>query len=205
MKNTKRRKFIKTWILMLLSILLIVTLIGFFSGSFNTNCTKTDIISLTPRHIASEGEHWALCSREKKNPIYGSVLFQATPYLIYQGSSKYSPGKKVDVRGLYTYHKQINNGKETSFNLSFMDDQLVMNRHFVIGEKRWFYRTDLTDEVIDKAFVKVTWKEAGKSRHEYLASENLTQQEKKECREWIDSGGNTLDEHKTYLKVEQEK
>lgn len=189
---------------MLLSILLIFTLVGFFSGSFNTNCTKTDIVSLTPRHIVSEGDHWALCSREKENPIYGSVLFQATPYLIYQGSSTHSPGKKVDVRGLYTYHKKMNDGKETAFSLSFMDDHLVMNRHFIIGEKRWFYTTDYTDEVIDKAFVKVTWEESGESRCEYLASENLTQQEKKECREWIDSGEKDLDVHKTYLKLEQE-
>lgn len=201
-RKIKKRQAVKTGSWIVLAIGVIFLCIGFFSGAFNTNCTKTDIISLKPHHIVSQGEHWALSSRERETPIYGSILFQATPYLIYQGNTEQSPGKSVDVRGVYMYHNKMQDGKESALTVSLVDSRLVMDRHFVIGEKRWFYTTDHTDEVIDKAFLKVTWKQGGESHWEYIVSDELTEQEKKECREWIESGKTDLERGQMYLARE---
>lgn len=205
MEQSNRRKrgnLIKTGLQMLLSILLIFMLIGFFSNTFNTNCAKQDIISFKPHYITAQGESWALCS--SKNPG-GLPVTRTVPYLIYQGDSKESPKRKADVTGIYVYSDETGDSKEASQGISTMDCHLVMDRHFIIGEKRWFYTTDHAGQRVDRAFLKVSWKDTnGASHWEYIASEDLSRQEKQQCKEWIESGKPDLETGSRYLRTKGE-
>lgn len=46
MNGNKAKKVVKNGIAMLLSMLLVFILLWFFAGEFNTNGTRTDIVSL---------------------------------------------------------------------------------------------------------------------------------------------------------------
>lgn len=201
-KRGKRRDFIKTSLQMLLSILLIFVLIGFFSNTFSTNCAKRDIISFKPHYITAQGESWALCSSKKPG---GLPITQTVPYLIYQGDSQEPPEHEADVTGIYACSEKLNNDQETSQGISRMDCHLVMDRHFIIGEKRWFYTTDHAGQRVDRAFLKVSWKDkSGASHWEYVASEELSEEEKQQCREWIESGKPELETGRQYLRTKGE-
>ena len=155
-KVSKSRK-LKTAMFMLLSMAVIIFLTGIQYGWFTTNnAYGIDLVSLAPHRIVAESNSWQL-SDPKKN--------DRAPYLIYRG--KGSPGKSITINGRIDFTFVDGNGKTVS-DYSDSKATLVKDRHFLIGERRWYFTSDYDDEYFTKASLTVTWTENGKEHSEKL-------------------------------------
>lgn len=112
--------------------------------------------------------------------------------MIYESSGH--PSKEVTVRGVFHYNIRVNDGKEILSGEDQIEKELIMDRHFVVGEKRWYFTTDYAGENYDWCMFCITWREAGKTQEEYVCSSDLPQEKKEELQDWIDSRAEPADQ-----------
>ena len=137
----------------LAAVVLLLLIVGFRFCWFNNYCGRLDIVSPMPHRIVAEGSSWKLCKSK-------DALFDA--YLIYEG--KGSPERVIELDGMITASFKKDGGSEEWDS----SGDAFMNRHLVIGEKRWDLTRDWSDMYMESADLTVTYQVEGKELTDHL-------------------------------------
>ncbi len=149
---------------------IVMLLIMYSWGWFTHNAQLKDILAVRQFHQVASGESWELSASEN---------FGYRPFLVYKGSGKIE--NTVKIHGIIDRKMKVNDGKEYMEGPDPMETEFVMDRHFFIGEKRWYYR--YANEIFRSACLEITWKENGKIHSELIASEKLNEDQISEIKE----------------------
>ncbi|MEA4987114.1 MAG: hypothetical protein VB095_03580 [Anaerovorax sp.] len=149
-------------------------LIMYSWGWFTHNAMLKDIVALKSFHVIASSENWELL---------GPSDFGYTPFFRYKGKGKVE--NTVDICGVIDRKKYIYNGEIILDGVDGIDRSAVMDRHFFIGEKRWY--TDDSHKIYHAACLEITWKKNDKIYSEVMSSEELTKEQIEEIKnKWID-------------------
>lgn len=141
---------------MVLSILVILFLMWYFTGGFVTSAAKKDIFSMEPHQIIMESQNWALSVPQNK---------ERAPYLIYKG--KDDPGTIATVTGVAYYPVETGAAKQKNLSgNSQVEESAVLDHHFLLGEKRWYLPVGLASMEFEKSSLTIMWKSKAKMHSE---------------------------------------
>lgn len=147
----------KSTMQMILSILVILFLMCFFTGGFVTTAGKKDIFSMEPHRILAESENWALSVPKNE---------ERAPYFLYKG--KADAGRTITITGIYPYQAEA--GKSAVSENNAVEEIAVLDRHFLAGEKRWYLSVDSESINWEKTDLTLMWKSQNKTHSERLQS-----------------------------------
>jgi len=170
------KKNFKIFFQLLVAWGIVMLLIMYSWGWFTHSAELKDILAVKPFDQIASGENWELSAASD---------FGYRPFLVYKGSGRVE--NTVEIRGIIDRKMKVNNGKEYMEGPDPMDTEFVMDRHFFIGEKRWYYR--YANEIFRSACLEITWKENGEIHSELIASEKLNSDQISEIKEkYIEQG-----------------
>lgn len=180
-----KNKF-KVFLQLLFAWTIVMLLIMYSWGWFTHNAVLKDIIALKSFHVIASSENWELMA---------SSDFGYTPFFRYKGKGKVE--NTVDIRGVIDHKMYIYNREKILDGVARIDRSVVMDRHFFIGEKRWY--TEDSDDIYHSACLEITWKKNGKTYSEVMSSEELTKEQIQEIKDkWID---HSLEEYEYLYKI----
>ncbi|MEG0924093.1 MAG: hypothetical protein RR313_04165 [Anaerovoracaceae bacterium] len=143
MKNKKNGAY-KNYVIMIVVMIVVGLLYFATSGVFNITSTAKDVFSMSSSTVIAEGENWQMHMPDKDG---------LTEYLVYKGERH--PGKQIHVTGII-YYAQDGNGVKMSKNIELYP---LYDKHFFVGERRWYLVNNVTPEKIERVNLEITFKE----------------------------------------------